>query len=98
MFLAPLFFFLALIITIIKRKKQLGKVWSGPVSATLTIAGKQLNCSHCGHEKFQKREGLLVTSLVSLFAFSFWNQSGTCYTCSNCQHVEWFVRPQEKVN
>jgi hypothetical protein len=83
------------IITAIKKKRQLGKTWAGPLSATLQIAGKELSCRHCGQNKFQKREGILVTSWVALFHFQFWNQSAACYTCIRCGGVEWFVLPKE---
>jgi len=87
---------LPFIITAIKKKRQLGKVWSGPLSASLFIAGKPLSCKHCGHVKFQKREGILVTSWVDFFGFSFWNHSGSCYSCIDCGHIEWFVSPKEE--
>ncbi len=85
-----------LIITLIKRKKQIGKVWSGPLTARVQIAGKQLCCRHCGENKFQKREGLLVTSIVCMFRFEFWNQSAACYSCIKCGCIEWFVNAVEE--
>lgn len=91
-------FFLALpfLITGIKKRRQLGKVWSGPVRATLSIGEKQLSCRHCGGPEFEKREGILATSWASFFHFSCWNQSAACYTCTQCGSIEWFVKPQEK--
>ena len=83
------------VITAIKKRRQVGKLWSGPVRATLEIAGKQLCCRHCEHTKFRKREGILVTSWIAFFRFAFWNQSAVCYTCVQCGHIEWFVYPPE---
>ena len=94
-------FFLAMIaapflITAIKKRRQVGGLWSGPVSAELHISGNKLSCKHCGYTKFQKREGILATSWVSFFRFSCWNQSAACYTCTRCGHIEWFVRNKEE--
>lgn len=85
-----------IVITCIKKKKQIGKTWSGRVTARVHIAGKPLSCQHCGNTQFQKREGILVTSLVCLFRFDYWNQSAACYTCIQCGCVHWFVRPTEE--
>lgn len=87
---------LPFVITAVKKRRQLGRVWSGPVSATLLIAGKKLCCHHCGQTKFQKREGILVTSWIAFWRWSCWNQSAACYTCIECGHVEWFVSAKEE--
>lgn len=86
------------IITAIKKRRQLGLLWpvNTATKAKLKIAGKNLQCTHCGNTKFQKREGILVTSWVAFFRLSFWNLSATCYTCADCGHIEWFVRPKEE--
>ncbi len=89
---------ISLIIVILKKKKQLGKIWEEPVHATVSIKDKNLKCSHCGHEKFSKREGLLTTSWLMLFRISFWNYSAPCYSCQNCGFLHWFIRPEEKAN
>lgn len=78
-----------IVITLIKKKRQFGKVWPG--TAKVHIAGKELCCRHCGHTYFRKREGILVTSWVALFHFEYWNRSASCYTCEKCGSVEWFV-------
>lgn len=85
------------VITALKKKKQIGDLWSGPLSAAVIIQDIPLTCSHCQSTKFQKREGILVTSWVALFRFEFWNQSAACYSCMKCGHIEWFVRPKDRV-
>lgn len=85
-----------LFVTYQKRKKQVGETWSGPLSATVVIQDKELHCQHCGHHKFNKREGMLTTTWVTFFRFAFWNQSAPCYVCKNCGFVHWFVQPKEK--
>jgi hypothetical protein len=86
------------VITAVKKRRQLGRLWPANTGsrAELSIAGKKLECTHCKQTKFQKREGILTTSWVAFFHFSCWNLSAACYTCVNCGHVEWFVRPKEE--
>jgi hypothetical protein len=92
-----LFFLILLgVIVYVKKKRQLGKVWSGPVSATVQIADLNLKCSHCQNQRFQKREGVLMTSWVAFFHFECFNHSAACYTCTKCGHAEWFVCPQNE--
>jgi hypothetical protein len=97
MFFTPLFFITLVTIIFIKRKKQLGKTWEKPFQSTVSIKDKELKCSHCTHNKFNKREGLLNTSWVTFFQFAFLNYSAPCYSCCNCGFLHWFVEPKEKV-
>lgn len=86
-----------LLFTSIKRNRQVGKTWNGLLSATVLIQDKELHCTHCGHNKFQKREGMLTTTWVTFFRCAFWNQSVPCYVCKNCRFIHWFLEPKEKV-
>lgn len=85
-----------LISIFLKKRDQIGKTWSGPYSAKVTIKDVQLVCHHCKHDKFSKREGLIATSFVILFHFGFWNRSGACFVCKNCGYTHWFIDPKEK--
>lgn len=73
-------------------------MWDRPVSAVVQIEGKELQCSHCGHNQFSKREGILVTKWVSLMGLSFWNRSARCFSCQNCGFLHWFVRTEEQAD
>lgn len=84
------------IIVFYKKKKQVGKTWDGCVSAKVTINDQTLSCSHCGHDKFAKREGLINTTWVTLFRFPFFNKSARCFVCKNCGYLHWFVDTEEK--
>ena len=84
------------ILVFYKKKKQVGKTWDGCVSAKVTIKDKLLNCSHCGHEKFGKREGLINTTWVTFFRFTFLNKGARCFVCKNCGFIHWFVDVEEK--
>lgn len=89
--------FLLFIITLMKKRSQLGQTWGGPVSAQVTIKDKILVCNHCGNDQFSKREGLLVTSwIVFFFRTQYWNRSARCFQCKNCGCVHWFVINKEQ--
>ncbi len=96
LFLFVLLFVISPTFIFIKKRNQIGKTWWGPVQATVSIKNKTLNCSHCGHDKFDKREGILNTSWVMFFRFGFWNRSASCFICRDCGFLHWFVSPDEK--
>ena len=84
------------LITLIKKKKQLGKTWNIPNEKSVIIKDKKLTCPHCQNDQFSKVEGLLTTSWVTFFHFAFWNRSASCFVCSKCASVQWFLSPEEK--
>jgi len=86
-----------ILITIWKRKGNIGKRWSDPEGKKLAIKDKELHCNHCGCQNFRKIEGLVNTSLIMLFQFGFWNKSAACFTCVDCGFIHWFISPEEKV-
>ena len=77
------------LITLIKKKKQLGKSWCGITK--IKVKDKELSCYACGNDTFSKREALLNTTWILFFKFGFWNRSSACYVCSQCSHIHWFV-------
>lgn len=94
-FLAVLF----IVISFVKKRRQVGKLWSnGGSTATVEVENKKLLCTHCGHDHFRKREGLLATTWVTLFQFTFWNESARCFVCTNCGFVHWFLTRKEKAD
>ena len=90
-----IFLVLWIVIAYFKRKRQLGKTWTHPISAKIHINNTLLICHHCQKNLFHKREALIGTSFVSLFLSIFWNQSGVAYECKSCGHLHWFSRPNE---
>jgi len=81
------------LITLIKKKKQLGKSFSDPKK--IKVKGKELSCFACGNNTFSKREALLNTTWILFFKFGFWNRSSACYVCSKCSHIHWFVESKD---
>jgi hypothetical protein len=88
-----------MIIVFVKKRRQVGKLWSnGGSTAIVEVENKKLQCTHCGHDHFRKREGLLATTWVAFFHFTFWNESARCFVCTNCGFVHWFLTRTEKAD
>lgn len=94
-FFGLIVFAILLIIAIIKRKRQAGQRWEHPISAKVKINDIPLTCQHCKEDLFYKREALIGTTLVTLFGWHAFNQSGAAYACVKCGHLHWFSRPKE---
>lgn len=95
---AIILFIVVLIICYVKKKRQVGSLSSSLGGmATVVLAEKKLQCSHCGFDRFRKREGILATTWVTLFQFTFWNESARCFVCAKCGFVHWFLNREEKI-
>lgn len=55
------------------------------------IRGKPLRCLVCSHDLFFQREALLNTAGASFMGFDWANKSGTCFVCSECGYIHWFL-------
>lgn len=58
---------------------------------TITIQGKPLSCTVCGHQRFHTRKAQLNTAAASFFDFDWANKSAQCYVCEQCGHIHWFL-------
>lgn len=61
---------------------------------TVEIAGKPFKCPVCGNEYFRTRRAQLNTAVASFFDLDWANRSATCYVCSECTHISWFLGDQ----
>lgn len=55
------------------------------------IAGIQIRCEICHHEKFYEREGKIQTTAMTFFELDWANASATCLVCERCGYVHWFL-------
>jgi len=61
-----------------------------PMSNSYTIAGKPIQCPHCGGREFESRKILLNTRGATFFNFDWLNRAATALTCVECSRIEWF--------
>ena len=55
------------------------------------VVGKKLNCPVCGNDKFWTRTAQLNTATATFFNLDWANKSATCFVCSECTHISWFL-------
>lgn len=65
---------------------------SGP--NTVSVKGHELKCPVCGNEYFWTKRVLLNTALATFFKLDWANRSATCFVCSDCTHISWFLGEQ----
>jgi hypothetical protein len=60
-------------------------------------AGRTVTCTHCGTDRFHKREAQFNTAGASLAGLDWMNASGAALVCDTCSLVQWFARAPERV-
>jgi len=58
---------------------------------TVSVLNNKLICPVCGNNLFWRREAQLNTAVASFFNLDWTNRSATCFVCSNCTHISWFL-------
>ena len=57
----------------------------------VAVKGHELICPICGNKHFWTRRAQLNTSVATFFNLDWANQSATCFVCSDCTHISWFL-------
>lgn len=89
-------FLLIACFAIYKKHKQYG-AGDSSCSAERWIQGKQLLCHHCKGSQFIRREGLISTTYLLIFSLGCLNRSSSCYVCTKCSCMHWFMRSDAEV-
>jgi predicted nucleic-acid-binding Zn-ribbon protein len=58
---------------------------------TIAVKGHELKCPVCGNVNFWAKRVLLNTRLATFFDLDWANRSATCFVCSDCTHISWFL-------
>lgn len=58
---------------------------------TVTIKGHDLICPICKNNYFYSRKAQLNTATASFFNLDWANRSATCFVCTQCTHISWFL-------
>lgn len=58
---------------------------------TISVKGHALKCPVCGNLYFWTRRSQLNTSVATFFNLDWTNRSATCFVCSKCTHISWFL-------
>ena len=58
---------------------------------TIEVIGRELRCPVCSNNYFWTRKAQLNTAVASFFNLDWANRSATCFVCSSCTHISWFL-------
>ena len=56
------------------------------------LAGLDLHCEICKHDRFWHREAQLNTAVATFFNFDWANPTADCYVCDGCGYIHWFLQ------
>ncbi len=55
------------------------------------VAGLELHCEICKHDRFWRRQAQLNTAVATFFNFDWANPTAECFVCGNCGYIHWFL-------
>ena len=55
------------------------------------VLGNELKCPVCNNQLFWTRKAQLNTAIATFFNLDWANRSATCFVCSECTHISWFL-------
>jgi predicted nucleic-acid-binding Zn-ribbon protein len=58
---------------------------------TVEVKENELICPVCGNKYFRTRQVLLNTTVATFFNLDWANRNATCFVCSECTHIIWFL-------
>jgi len=58
---------------------------------SVEVLGEPFKCPVCRNELFWTRRAQLNTPVATFFNFDWANRSATCFVCSKCTHISWFL-------
>ncbi len=61
---------------------------------TVEIKGHELRCPVCSNTYFWTRQAQLNTAVATFFSLDWANKSASCFVCSECTHISWFLGEQ----
>ncbi len=67
---------------------------SSKVPQSISIKNHDLVCPICQNNQFWTRQAQLNTAAATFFNLDWANKSATCFVCSECTHISWFLGQQ----
>lgn len=61
-------------------------------SKQIEIAGHELHCQICRHDRFLEQRVQMNTTGFTFFDLDWLNKSATCYICDDCGYIHWFLK------
>lgn len=67
------------------------KLFQKKTPEPVEIKGQSLICPVCNNRDFWVRNAQLNTSVATFFNLDWANRTATCFVCSECTHISWFL-------
>jgi hypothetical protein len=55
------------------------------------VNGKPLRCVVCQHDRFWVTAAQLNKAVTTFFKLDWTDRSATCFVCSECTYIHWFL-------
>lgn len=78
--------------------KRAGKAFAGTMGpGQYTASAKKVTCPHCNEDVFAEGTAQLNTWGMTLLSLDWANRSATTLACTQCGHVQWFLKRPERI-
>lgn len=67
------------------------KIFKKEEPQTYSVKGHSLRCPVCGNVYFWTKKVQLNTTMATFFNLDWANKNATCFVCSDCTHILWFL-------
>ena len=67
------------------------RIFKGAEPQTVEVKGHPLTCPVCNNTTFYSRRAQLNTSIATFFKLDWANRTATCFVCSECTYIYWFL-------
>ena len=57
----------------------------------VTIYGHELTCPVCSNQNFYTRKAQLNKAVTTFFNLDWTDRTATCFVCSECTYIFWFL-------
>jgi hypothetical protein len=59
----------------------------------ILLAGIKLTCKHCNHDRFNSRNALLNTKVLTFFETDWLANTAEVFVCARCGFLHWVLPP-----
>jgi hypothetical protein len=59
----------------------------------ILLGGVKLTCKHCGHDRFNSRNALLNTKVLTFFETDWLANTAEVFVCARCGFLHWVLPP-----
>lgn len=67
----------------------------GSKTTSVRVYGTELRCAICKHDEFERKHWYLISWFAALTHWIGKGPAATCYVCTRCGYVHWFVPVSE---